>query len=340
MTSTALDLAAVRGFLHELGVPVVGELKASLIAGGRSNLTYKVVDDVSKWVLRRPPTAGLTPSAHDVAREFRVTAALADTGVPVAKPVALCEDLTVLGAPFTVAEHVDGKVFRTKQDLDELADNEVEASVEELLRVLVALHDVDYERAGLDKFGRPEGYVDRQIARWSSQWDRVKLGESNDVDRLVATLRERVPAHSSAAIVHGDYRIDNTMLAPDDASIVRAVVDWELSTLGDPLTDVAMLCVYRNPAFDLVVGEPAACASDRLPSAQTLAERYAVKAGRDLGDWGFYLAMANLKVAVIAAGIDHRFRMGAARGQGFDSSGAAVPEFIAAGLASLTPAWI
>jgi aminoglycoside phosphotransferase (APT) family kinase protein len=338
MTSTALDLLSVRSFLTDRGVPVVGELNASLIAGGRSNLTYKVSDDVSNWVLRRPPTAGLTPSAHDVAREFRVTAALAGTGVPVARPVALCEDLSVLGAPFTVVEHVDGQVIRTSQDLDELADNEVEASVEELLRVLVALHEVDYQEAGLSEFGRPDGYVDRQITRWASQWDRVRLDESNDVDRLVASLRERVPRNSSRAIVHGDYRVDNTMLAPDDVSIVRAVVDWELSTLGDPLTDVAMMCVYRNPAFDLVVGEPAAWTSDRLPPARALAESYAVRAHRDLGDWGFYLALANLKFAVIAAGIDHRFRMGAGSGPGFASAGAAVPEFIAAGFEAMSPA--
>ncbi len=335
MTDTALDLAAVHKVLSDHDITVTGEVRASLITGGRSNLTYLIYDDEKRWILRRPPTAGLTPSAHDVAREFRVTSALSATGIPVARTVAMCEDATAMGAPFTLVEYVDGNVIRTREDLDRLDDAEVAACVAELLRVLGQLHTVDYRAVGLEEFGRPDGYVSRQVARWASQWAKVKIGKSTDVDLLVARLLARIPASSANAIVHGDYRIDNTMLDIADPGLVRAVVDWELSTLGDPVTDLAMMCVYRNPAFDLLVGEPAAWTSERLPGSEELAERYSRMSGRDLGDWGFYLGLANLKIAVIAAGIDHRFRAGASLGAGFESAGLAVDEFVSAGLAAL-----
>ncbi|MDF3308979.1 phosphotransferase family protein [Rhodococcus sp. T2V] len=330
-----LDLVALQKFLSDLNVPLNGDLRADLISGGKSNLTYAILDDSSRWVLRRPPTAGLTPSAHDVAREFRITSALQGTDVPVAATVALCEDDSVMGAPFTVVEHVTGQVIRTKSDLDALSDADIDSCTDELVRVLGALHNVDYDAVGLSQLGRPDGYVARQVKLWASQWGRVKTTDSADVDRLHAALAESIPQQSESSIVHGDYRIDNTILAPGDVSTVAAVVDWELSTLGDPLTDVALMCVYRHPALDLVLGEPAAWTSPRLPSADDLAQRYTVASGRELVHWNFYLALANFKLAVIAEGINHRYRAGATVGDGFDKAGDAVPEFIAAGLRAL-----
>ncbi|QBJ96097.1 phosphotransferase family protein [Rhodococcus sp. ABRD24] len=330
-----LDLVALQRFFEGSGVAVDGELRAELISGGKSNLTFKVSDDVSRWVLRRPPTAGLTPSAHDVAREFRVCAALQDSPVPVAPTVVLCEDPSVMGAPFAVTGFVDGRVIRTVDDIDLLSDAEIGSCTGELVRVLAALHDVDYRAVGLESFGRPDGYLSRQVALWARQWERVKTRDLPDLERLHGMLEASIPGESQAAIVHGDYRIDNTLVAADDPGRVVAVVDWELSTLGDPLADLAQMCVYRHPALDDILGEPAAWTSTRLPSADAIAHMYSAATGTPLDHWGFYLGLANFKLAVIAEGITHRHLAGATTGDGFAHACEAVPPLVAAGLAAM-----
>ncbi|TSD97264.1 phosphotransferase family protein [Skermania sp. ID1734] len=335
MTLDGMNIVALERFLRERGVPVQGELRVELISGGRSNLTFIACDDVSKWVVRRPPTAGLTPSAHDMAREFTITSALQNTAVPVARAVAFDADGSALGAPMTVVEFVEGTVVRDQQDLSALTDEQVSASVAALVGVLAELHAIDYRADGLESFGRPAGFVQRQVDLWARQWERVKTRELTDVTTLAAELAESVPDSSAASIVHGDFRIDNTILDAQRPEIVRAVVDWELSTLGDPLTDVALMCVYRSPFFDDVLGMTAAWTSPRLPTPDALAQQYALVSGRDLGSWGFYLALANFKLGVIAEGITHRARQGSDAGNGADRAAEATPEFIAAGLAAL-----
>ncbi|MEU5841598.1 phosphotransferase family protein [Rhodococcus sp. NPDC047139] len=330
-----LDLAALQRFLTDSGIAVRGELRAELISGGKSNLTYGILDEVSHWVLRRPPTAGLTPSAHDVAREFRITSALKGSGVPVAPTVVQCEDDSVMGAPFTLVEYVEGRVVRSKDDLDALADDEIDRCIGELVRILADLHNVDFEAVGLGGLGRPDGYVTRQVRLWASQWSRVKTRELPDLERLHAALADSIPDSPAPAIVHGDYRIDNTILDTSDTGRVVAVVDWELSTLGDPLTDLAMMCVYRHPALDDILGFPAAWTSERLPSNDDLVQRYAAASDRDIANWNFYMGLAYLKLAVIAEGINHRWRAGATIGDGFDRAGEAVPALVSAGLAAL-----
>lgn len=330
-----LDLAALQRFFDGAGVPTAGELRAELISGGKSNLTFKVFDDASQWVLRRPPTAGLTPSAHDVAREFRVCAALQDSPVPVAPTVALCDDESVMGAPFAVTGFVTGRVIRTVDDLDTLTGAEIDSCVDELVRVLAALHAVDHREVGLEAFGRPDGYLSRQVALWARQWERVKTRDLRDLERLHALLVEAIPTTSQAAIVHGDYRIDNTLVAADDPGRVVAVVDWEMSTLGDPLTDLAQMCVYRHPALDVILGEPAAWTSTRLPSPDEIAQKYATVTDRSLDHWGFYLGLANFKLAVIAEGITHRHREGATTSDGFAEAYQAVEPLVAAGIAAM-----
>ncbi|WP_024796171.1 phosphotransferase family protein [Tomitella biformata] len=336
MTDAAMNLPALQDYLAEQGVALQGELTAELIAGGKSNLTYAISDGANKWVLRRPPVSGLTPSAHDMAREFRVVSGLRGSGVPVADAIVLCEDNSVLGAPFAMVEFVEGQVIRNESELARYSDADLTRCTDELVRVLAALHNVDYQAAGLGEFGRPDGYLTRQVGLWAKQWGRVKDGElaanDSDVERLHRALETMIPTQAAATIVHGDYRIDNTILDADDVGQVRAVVDWELSTLGDPLTDVAMMCVYRDPALELVLGEPAAWTSSRLASADELAQQYSTASGRELANWGFYLGLANFKLAVIAAGIDHRYRSGATVGDGFDKAIDAVPIFLAAGL--------
>jgi aminoglycoside phosphotransferase (APT) family kinase protein len=333
-TLDGLDLGALDTHLRTEGIERAGELRAELISGGRSNLTFRVFDDASRWVLRRPPLHGLTPSAHDMAREYRVVAALADTPVPVARAITMRNDDSVLGAPFQMVENVEGNVVRSADELAALGDARViEGCVDSLIKVLADLHAVDPQAVGLGDFGRAQGYLERQVRRWGSQWDHVRLPDddrNDDVKRLHSALAERIPDSPRASIVHGDYRIDNTILDAQDPTVVRAVLDWELSTLGDPLSDAALMCVYRNPNFDEVLGMRAAWTSELLPGADDLAQRYAVASGQELRNWDFYMALAYFKLAVIAAGIDFRGRAGS---DAPSEVGAAVAPLIAEGLA-------
>ncbi|WP_182377759.1 phosphotransferase family protein [Nocardioides sp. WS12] len=331
------ELTGVGAFLRSEGVPVTGPLRASRIAGGRSNLTFRLDDENSRWVLRMPPRAGRTPSAHDVAREFRVTRALSGAGVPVAPAVALCEDESVLGAPFAVAGFVDGRTVQSSDDLDLLDDVTLAAVVDRLVEALAALHRVDHGAHGLERFGRPDGYAARQLKRWSGQWELVGNDDATSMAarELAERLHASVPDQLSTGIVHGDFRIDNTLLRLDDEPAVAAIVDWELSTIGDPVADVAMMCAYRLPAFDLIMGMPSAWTSARLPGPDGLAAAYELAGGVKLAHWEFHLALAHYKIAVIAAGIDHRYRAGVGSGPGFEGAGRAVPEFLAAGLETL-----
>lgn len=197
-----LDGAALKDYLAGRGVESTGTLHSSLITGGKSNLTYRISDDTGpRWVLRRPPTAGLTPSAHDMGREFRVVDALLPTGVPVAPATALCEDDTVIGAPFALVEYVDGRVIRTRQDLEPLTDAQVQACAGELVRVLAVLHEVDFEVVGLSGLGRPDRYLERQVALWARQWDRFKTEELPDLERLQERLSRSLPEQIGRAHV-------------------------------------------------------------------------------------------------------------------------------------------
>jgi aminoglycoside phosphotransferase (APT) family kinase protein len=343
VTLDGLDLSALDGYLRSAGIGRDGDLTAQLISGGRSNLTFLVADDSSKWVLRRPPLHGLTPSAHDMAREYKVVAALADTAVPVARAVALCNDESVLGAPFQMVEYVAGQVIRSRADLEALEaqgdERIIEGCVDALIKVLADLHAVDPSAVGLGDFGKPSGYLERQVRRWGSQWELVHLPDDDrdaDVAQLHAALQDAIPQQSRTSIVHGDYRIDNTILDADDPSQVRAVVDWELSTLGDPLSDAALMCVYRDPSLDLIINAHAAWTSPQLPVADELAHRYSVVSGQPLAHWNFYMALAYFKLAIIAAGIDFRRRMsGSSDPDASDRVGETVAPLIARGLTEL-----
>jgi aminoglycoside phosphotransferase (APT) family kinase protein len=334
-----LDLDALDRHLRSVGIPRTGGLRAELISGGRSNLTVLVFDDASKWVLRRPPLHGLTPSAHDMAREYRVVAALQDTPVPVARAVTMCNDDSVLGAPFHMVEYVAGRVVRYADELEALGDKDtIGDCVDSLIRVLADLHAVDPEAVGLGDFAKPTGYLERQVRRWGSQWELVRRENDPcdaDVKRLHSALAQAIPPQSRNAVVHGDYRIDNTMLDSEDATKVLAVLDWEMSTLGDPLSDAALMCVYRHPLFN-VIHASSAWASPLIPEANDLANRYSLAAGQALDNWDFYMALGYFKVAIIAAGIAFRARMGGGVAEDTDRVDEAVAPLIAEGLRALS----
>lgn len=333
---SGMDTAALARYFKLSDVELQGDLRVELISGGRSNLTFKAYDDRSAWVVRRPPTSGLTPSAHDMAREWAVTRALEATDVPVARTVTFDAEGTTLGAPMTVVEFEPGRVVRSSEDLDDLTDADITSNTAELVRVLARLHDVDYHAIGLDGFGRPAGFVERQVKTWARQWERVKTRELQDVTRLHNALQESIPDTSESSIVHGDYRVDNVILDPTDVGSISAVVDWEMSTLGDPLTDVALMCTYRQPVFDVVLGMSAAWTSSRYPTADELAEQYVRESGRELRHWGFYTALANFKLAVIGEGITHRAVASGNAVNGADRAAEATQEFVAAGLRAIS----
>lgn len=328
-----LDLVALDRFLTEHVEGYRGGVTAELVSGGRSNLTYRVTDGSAVWILRRPPLGTLTPSAHDMGREFRFVAALAGSGVPVAPAVALADD-SVLGVPFALTGFVDGIVVRGEADLAGWSDALVRDCAFALVDTLAALHAVDVTAEPVAGLGKPTGYLRRQVDRWYSQWQRVRTRELPDVDTLYALLDEACPQESGAAVVHGDFRIDNAILDRTDPTRVRAVVDWEMATLGDPLADLALHTVYRDEVFAPVLAGVAASTSARMPAPDELVARYTTVSGREPRDWAFHLGLAYLKIAVIAEGIHERHLRGDTRGEGFDGVGDATAPLVAAGLAA------
>lgn len=335
MSPPGLDLDALHRYLAAHLPEYGGRLDAQLLAGGKSNLTYKLTDGAHRWVLRRPPLGTLTPSAHDMAREYRVVAALGATGVPVAPAVLLCEDTSVLGVPFAITGYVPGRVLQSAEDTAALGPEEQRECGFELIARLCELHAVDPSAVGLEGFGRAEGYLERQVRRWLDQWERVRTRDSADTHELARRLRAALPARSGRAIVHGDFRLDNVILHPDRLS-VAAIVDWEMSTLGDPLADLGLTLVYWDPLTEPVLGVGhIRSGPNNFPGPDELAQRYARESGRDLGDLDFYVALGCFKLAVIAEGIHQRYCKGDTVGEGFSTIGAAVPPLLQAGLERL-----
>ncbi|GAA2438306.1 phosphotransferase family protein [Streptomyces macrosporus] len=329
-----LDPARLRAYLdRERPGLVRGELSAELIEGGRSNLTYRVTDGTSRWVVRRPPLGHVLATAHDMAREHRVISALGPTEVPVPRAVLLCEDDSVLGAPFYVMEHVAGTPYRTAEQLAPLGPERTRELVLGLADALVKLHSVDPASVGLDDFGRPAGFLERQLRRWGKQLDASRSRELPGIDELHAALGRRLPVSPSPTIVHGDYRLDNVLVGADDR--ITAILDWEMSTLGDPLTDLGLLVMYSSQRH--VPGSPIATTREAPghPDARELVERYAALSGRDVSNIAWYTAFAYFKLAVILEGIHYRYTLGQTVGAGFDRIGALVPVFVDNGLTTL-----
>ena len=322
-----LDGAQLHRFLdRQCPGLMAGPLSAVLLEGGRSNLSYLVDDGVSQWVVRRPPLGHVLPTAHDMPREYRILQGLADTPVPVPRPIALCPDESVIGAPFYVMEFARGTAYRSDSQLGAVGPLRTRSIAEALVDTLVVLHDVDPEAAGLSDVGRADGFLERQLRRWTSQLAASRSRELPGIERLVQRLGERVPQSSHSTIIHGDYRLENVLV---DADRITAVLDWEMSTLGDPLTDLALLVCYGEAARAGVFGGVGSAPG--YPTSADLVQHYADDGGRDMATLPWYLGFAFFKLAVIAEGIHLRFTRGMTVGDGFDLVGAAVHPLIELG---------
>jgi aminoglycoside phosphotransferase (APT) family kinase protein len=323
-----LDLAKLQTYLGS-DLP----LTATMFAGGRSNLTYAVTDGTNRWVLRRPPLGHVLPTAHDMAREHRVLDALFNAGFPAPQPVLLCTDAEVIGAPFYLMEHVDGKIYADVADLEAIGPPAMRALTMSLVDTLAELHALDPAAIGLGDFGRPDGFNERQVRRWKKQLDASHSRTVPGIEELHARLAVDVP-NGDGTVVHGDYRLDNVLIGPDLA--VRAVLDWEMSTLGDPLSDLALMLVYAGRP--LLVKDGAPRTSISVPGHPTLAEiseRYAERSKRDVSDLHWYVAFAAFKLAVILEGVHYRFVQGQTVGEGFDTVGQMVGPLVEQGHAAL-----
>lgn len=326
-----LDLGLLERHLAARGLDVdEGDLSARLIAGGRSNLTYAVSDKWHDWVLRRPPLSHVLASAHDMGREFRVISALTPTDLPVPPPVLSCEDPEVLGAPFYLMERVEGVPYRLAAQLEPLGEARTRAITERMVDTLADLHRIDPEAVGLAGFGRPTGFLERQVRVWKRQLDGSRTRNLAHAHELHDLLVAHVPPTSRASIVHGDYRLDNLLI--DDSDSVTAVLDWEMATLGDPLTDVALMMVYQE-----VAGWPRGGLLGDAPNApgyltaDEIFERYAARAAVDAPSISFYMALAYFKLGAIIEGIHCRAVQGGTATPASDDLGDLVVPLFAAG---------
>ncbi|GAA1502880.1 phosphotransferase family protein [Nocardioides humi] len=333
MNPPGLDLDALGAWLAS-AVPDAGSsLSASLVAGGKSNLTFVVSDGSSEWIVRRPPLGHVLATAHDMGREYRVMSALQGTGVPVPRTYAFCSDPEVIGAEFYVMERCAGTPYRRAAELAPLGPVRTRGISERLVDVLAALHAVSPEEAGLGDFGRPDGFLGRQVGRWRKQLEASHTRDLPAAEELHRRLAASVPADSATGIVHGDYRLDNLLV--DEQDRATAVLDWEMATLGDPLTDLALMLTYHRLAE--TIGEAVADASltPGFLDEDEIVARYAAASDRDLSGFGWYLGLAAYKLAAILEGIHYRFLAGQTVGEGFDDIGVAIHPLLDAGLTAM-----
>ncbi|MFM2079119.1 MAG: hypothetical protein RJA49_3009 [Actinomycetota bacterium] len=306
-----IDIAPVTSWLESNIPGAVAPFTFDLIAGGRSNLTFMVTGaDGAKFVLRRPPLGHVLATAHDMAREHRIIAAVGRTNVPVPPALGVCTDEAVNGAPFYVMGFVDGVVLDSAEKSAAMTPAAKLAASEHLIDVLADLHAVDVDAVGLGDLAKREGYIERQVKRWSTQWDMSKTRELPAIDEVARRLRERLPVQQGVSIAHGDYRFGNC-LTDVSSGRIAAVLDWELCTLGDPLADVGYLGVYwfDGDAANMRANDPTSAGG--FATYPDLLERYATRTGRDLSDIDYYIAFGCWRLAVISEGVYARYLHGA-----------------------------
>jgi aminoglycoside phosphotransferase (APT) family kinase protein len=333
------DQGVLAGWLDDAGLGRL--LRVELIPGGRSNLTYRLDTDSGPVVLRRPPLGSVLPTANDMSREYRVMSGLAGTAVPVPRMLAACPDPGVIGAPFYLMEYVEGLVLRTRRDGEALTAGQAGDLSAELAAMLARIHAVDTGAAGLSGLGRPAGYLARQLSRWQRQWELSATRDVPGYRRLVRRLSAGLPRSAESTLLHGDFRLDNTLVAlPLGSTLaalrprprIAAVLDWEMSTLGDPLADLGLTLTYWSDPADPDWGRVNHGASvTTLPgfwTAGQVAARYAELTGRDVSAIGYYTAFGCFKLAVVLEGIHARFLRRQTVGAGFEREGPAVPVLI------------
>ncbi len=306
-----IDFDGLAGWLLANVPGLEGPFSYELIAGGRSNLTYRVTDGAGRsFVLRRPPVSDVLATAHDMSREHKVMSALGPTPVPVPEMLGYCDDPGITGAPFFVMEFVEGLIVRILKETQNLTAEGRAAIGPNMIETLAALHSVDPGEVGLGDLGRPDGYLSRQLRRWSTQLEQSKTRDLPLMAEVHRRLAADVPRQTETRIVHGDFRLDN--LVAGSGGEVRAVLDWELCTLGDPLADLGLLMVYwAEPSDALTALGEAPTLADGFVGRATLQERYARATGRDLSRLGYYVAFGYWKLACILEGVLNRWRHGA-----------------------------
>ncbi len=320
------NIDRLRHWLADAETQPVGEhLDARLIAGGRSNPTYELTDGRRSWILRRPPVGHVLPTAHDMGREYRALTALQGSAVPVPRTVALCDDTTVIGARFYVMDKLEGITLRTAQDTARLTEQQRENLSRNAIQVLADLHRIDPAQVGLADWGRPDGYLERQLSRWMRQWQSSVTRERPQIEELHRRLSDALPASDYPGIVHGDFKIDNLMVAADDPTRIIGLLDWEMSTLGDTLTDLGILCSFWDHAGEF--HNPITAGATALPGFPTrdeLVAAYLSARDIDVDDIDWYLVFADFKIAVILEGIHARHLQGHTEGEDFAGVGAMV----------------
>jgi aminoglycoside phosphotransferase (APT) family kinase protein len=305
-------------------------IRAERIEAGHSNLTFLITHGKKSYVLRRPPRPPYLPTAHDVLREHRIISALAQTTFPVPRPLLACDDPNVIGAPFYLMERVNGVVICTQIPPQFDARPDRRAIADEVIRTLVALHAVDYNAIGLDNLGKPEGYIARQVKRWMGQLDGARTRDIPELSAVGAWLQAHIPESPAATLVHGDYRIDNLMFAPQSPPRVVAVLDWEMSTLGDPLADLGYLLSFwreagEAPATPLPDDMGDVTAQAGFPTRAEIAARYAELSGRQVTNLTFYIVLAIWKLAILLEGSYKRHQLGTTDDPFFALLGDGVP---------------
>ena len=319
-----LDLAKLEPYLRSHFPELAGSLVVRQFPSGHSNLTYSVSLGDKEMVLRRPPFGSKVKSAHDMGREYHVLSKL-HSAYPAPKPMLHCTDESILGAPFYVMERVQGIVLRREVPPGLPLDASTAKRLSEsLIDNLAALHQLDYQGLGLGDLGKPQGYLERQVKGWIERYYGSKTHELPEVEAISAWVKEHMPAHSGASLIHNDYKYDNIVLSSDDITRIVAVLDWEMCTLGDPLTDLGTALAYWVQADDPADVRPARWGPTSLPgslSRMQMLERYQAKTGREVTDIVFYYVFALFKIAVIIQQIYYRYYHGFTKDERFAGMG-------------------